>query len=84
MILKEAGHNPCVAQESAVGVLDRPTRKAILRIRRAIPIELRIALGLVDRTALIGHHLRIGMHLSERRAMLVAPRAKLQPLRSDH
>jgi len=84
MVRKEARHDPGIPQKRAVGVFNRPTRNAVLQVRCAIAVELLIAPDLINRTALVSHHLRIGMHLSKRCAMLVMPRAKPQSLRLDH
>jgi len=84
MIRKEAWHDPCVSQKGALGVLNRPTRNAVFNVRCAIAVEFLVDLDLINRTALVGHYLRIGMHLSKSCAMLVMPRAEPQSLRLDH
>ena len=84
MVRGKAGHHPRIAEEVAIDSLDRPPRNAVLHVRRAIAVKLLIALDLINRTALVGHHVRIGMHLSKRSAMLVMPRAQPQSLRLDH
>ena len=76
MILKEAWHDPSVSQKRVVGALNRPARNAMLHERCAIAVRLLIALDLISRTALVRHHLRIGMHLSKRCAMPVMPSVK--------
>jgi hypothetical protein len=84
MVRKEARHDSRVSQKRTVGALNRPTRNALLHVRCAIPIELLIAPDLINRPALVGHHLRIGVHLCKRCAVLVMPGAKLQSLCLDH
>jgi hypothetical protein len=77
MIWEKARHDPCITEKIAINGLDRPPRKPMLRIRRAIAVKFGVALGAVDRSTKVKHHVRVGMHLSERHTMFVAPRKKL-------
>lgn len=84
VIPSETWHNPRVAQKGAFSILDRPAGGAMLKIGCNISVELRIAVGAIDRTALIGHYLVIGVHPRERAAMIFAPRSKSQSRSLNH
>lgn len=71
-------HDPRIAQKEAFGVLDCPAGGTMLQIGCNISVELRIAVGAIDGTALIGHDLVIGVHLRECAAMIFAPVSKSQ------
>jgi hypothetical protein len=78
MIAGVTQHDPRIAQKEASSVLDCPAGGAMFPIGCSISVELRIAVGAIDGTALIGHDLAIGVHLRERVAMIFAPRSKSQ------
>jgi hypothetical protein len=57
---------------------------AMFQIGCNISVELRIVVGAIDGTALIGHYLVIGVHPRERAAMIFAPRSKCQSESLNH
>lgn len=76
MIREKVGHNPCITEEVAINALDRPPGRAMVNVRRTMAVKFCVALGAANRSTQVKHHVRVRMHLSERRTMFVAPRKR--------
>ena len=71
-------HYAHIAHELSVGIQDSPARKATLFERGAIAVKLGVASVAPDRTAKIGHDLRIGVKGRETVPVPLFPGLKCQ------